>query len=138
LKKLYYTIWSDAIYQSQVNSYSRDIWKTGSLMVLSTYNAFNLMSLTLIFKIHLNTEFLNISDSEKNGLLGFFIVYYFPPLLLNYFLVFYNRKWEKIQKENKHHNGKVLFWYFFISFVLFFGFFLIAFLAQQYLGIKIY
>jgi hypothetical protein len=74
MKKLYYTIWSDAIHQLQGNWKTRDNWKFYALFVFSFVNGFNLIS--LIFPFHIKGNFKITRHARNCFYVGFIESYY--------------------------------------------------------------
>lgn len=114
----YYILWSDAINFTR-SSRNAVIWKLHTLLFISICMSFNLMIISLIFRVHVKTNFITlISNKEISSFLGGFLVFLFPPLLLNYFLIFHKNQWERIRKEYMHYNGRLYKAYFLVSLLI--------------------
>lgn len=131
--KFYYILFSDAINKILTVEKSKDMWKFYTLIYISFAMGFNLFMLSFILhdlsilrietiELKLNITSIYFIDS----FLSYGIVYLFPFLILNYFLIFYKDKYKEIIVKYKHYNGKVISWYYVISFFTFPLFFIIG------------
>lgn len=121
--KYYYMLWGDAINWSRSSIRTIGIWKMQTIGFITLAMSFNLGALCLIIEkiiqkrisfFHLSIE---ISNSPSiNGFLGAMLLFYFPPLFFNYFLIFYKKKWDTIRKKYPYKNGKLYKGYVFLSF----------------------
>lgn len=133
----YYILWSDAINFTRSNRNLISIWKLHTLSFISLFMAINLVVISLLIKFEINTRFVTLFNSKAlDNFLGVIIVYYFPPLIINYLLIFYNNQWEKIRKEYMHYNGKVYKAYYILSIVIPILFLLSFVLARDLFGFK--
>ncbi len=121
---MYYKIWADLIIKLRSIPKNKDIWKFYSITFMSIAMALNLVFLLAIIQRNiLGYTFysLNIDvfpGTKIDAFVSFFIRFLLPFLLLNYFLVFHNRKYEKIISRHKGHNGKLFVPYFLSSLIL--------------------
>jgi hypothetical protein len=131
--KFYYILFSDAINKILTVEKSKDMWKFYTLIFISFAMGFNLFMLSFILhdlnilkietiKVKLNTTGIYKLDS----FLSYAVVYLFPFLMLNYFLIFYKEKYKQIIIKYKHYDGKLIGWYYAISFFSFPLFFIIG------------
>ena len=118
----YYVLWSDAINWSRSSIKTIGIWKMQTLGFITFAMSFNIGVISLLIDkiISYNLSIFNLtvefSSSEKiNGFLGAFLVFYFPPLVINYFLIFYKNKWVLIRKKYPHKNGRIYKYYILLS-----------------------
>ena len=133
--KWYYLLWSDAINFTRTNVKFMGIWKLHTLGFISFFMAINLMFISIMFKVEVNTHFLVFIHSKAiSHFLGFMIVFFLPPLLLNYVFIFSNNQWIEIQKDYKHFNGKIYRSYFILSIVVPVSFLIILKLAHDFFG----
>jgi hypothetical protein len=111
------------------------IWKWHTLGFISFFMAINLMVLSMLLNVEVNTHFLPfIHSTAISHFLGFMIVFFLPPLVLNYLFVFSRKQWEEIHKEYKHHDGKIYKTYFILSIVVPVSFLIILKLAHDLFG----
>ncbi|TXF79321.1 hypothetical protein [Chryseobacterium sp.] len=122
--KLYYTIWVDCILRIKSQSQNRENWKFLSILFMGIAMSLNfivisifLSDLNMIDKIFIVKINFFIENSKLNSILGFIMSYFLPALLLNYSLVFYNRKYERLIEKYKYHNGRYIGTYLLISFL---------------------
>lgn len=115
----YYVLWCDAINFTRSNAKFIGIWKLHTLGFISFFMAINLMFISMLFKVEINIHFIAIGNSKTlNDFFGFMILFFLPPLLLNYILIFSKNQWERIRKDYKSYNGKVYKLYYILSIVL--------------------
>jgi len=131
--KFYYILFSDAINKILTVEKSKDLWKFYTLIYISFAMGFNLFMLSFILndlnilKIETIELTLNITDFYfLDSFLSYAVVYLFPFLILNYFLIFYKDKYKDIIVKYKHYNGKLISWYYAISFFSFPLFFIVG------------
>lgn len=101
MKNYYYMIWADAILSFRRYHPDNTNWKIGTFLLQTSMNALNLWIVLLWLKFF---NILVIPDfsidifpiSNLNTLLEFTIEFASPFLLLNYFLIFYKNRYEKI------------------------------------------
>ncbi|HLW63314.1 MAG TPA: hypothetical protein VKY33_07930 [Flavobacterium sp.] len=118
---LYYRIWVDAIVKIRSNPLRNEDWKWLIQALMAAAMGVKLMFFIAIFERYvLEVEFYNIGfnfpilDSFIKGALLFFV----PPFLLNYLLIFRKDKYELLLKRYSSHNGKLFLAYFFASILL--------------------
>jgi hypothetical protein len=117
---LYYKIWVDAmVYEKTKHGHLRN-WKTYTLLPLSIIQGVNLFTLLIWlsfsgvkFDVFFDFDFL--PGTMLDGFLSGFISLFLPFILLNYFLIFYNKQYEKLINEYKYKNGKLYLTYFLVS-----------------------
>lgn len=101
MRNYYYLIWADAILSFRRYHPDNSNWKVGVFFLQTSINAMNLWIILLwlkYFNIHVIPDFsLDIfPGSMLNALLDFAIKFASPCVLLNYFLIFYKNRYEKI------------------------------------------
>lgn len=134
----YYILWSDAINFTRSKAKFIGIWKMHTLGFISFFMAINLMFISMILKVEVDTHFITqIKSTALSHFLGFMIVFFLPPLILNYLLIFSKNQWERIRKDYKNYNGKIYKMYFILSIVLPVSVLIILKLAHDFLGFKI-
>jgi hypothetical protein len=78
---------------------------------------------------------VSILPSDKlNYFLDFFILFLMPILLLNYFLIFFNNRYERLIEKYEYHHGKYAIIYMLGTFVGIGLLMLIGFLVKIILG----
>ena len=73
----YYILWSDAINFTRSKAKFISVWKLHTLGFISFFMAINLMFISMIFKIELNTHFITLIYSKAlSHFLGFMVVFF--------------------------------------------------------------
>jgi hypothetical protein len=131
--KLYYILFSDAINKILTVEKSKDMWKFYVMISISFAMGFNLFMLSFILhdlnilKIETIEVRLNATGIyQLDSFLSYAVVYLFPFLMINYFLVFYKDKYKEIIIKYRNYNGKLFTWYFVISLMAFPLFFIVG------------
>ena len=70
-------------------------------------------------------------SEEINSFLNFFLNFFLPPLIINYFLIFRNKNYEKLLLKYKYCNGKLFASYFICSLFLPIVLILLAYLLMK-------
>lgn len=74
------------------------------------------MFISAIFKNPIDTQIISLFGlKDLDRFWGATIVFFLPPLLLNYFLIFSRDQWKHIRKDYKSYNGRVYKLYFIFS-----------------------
>jgi len=111
MKNIYYLIWVDGIVNSKDYKRKDPAWKFTLFIIITTCNALNLWAILLWLKLFEIFSFLIKIDmfpgTLLNGAAGFIVQFASPFILLNYFLIFYNDRYEKLIKKYSHKNGKL-------------------------------
>ncbi len=118
---LYYKIWVDCILRAKSMPANKNNWKRFTLAFMTTAMAINFAIIMSILQrnilgkyfYHFEVDFL--PGTKLDALISGFSLFGLPMLLLNYFLIFRNNRYEELLKKYKSHNGKLFFAYFFIS-----------------------
>ena len=130
-KKIYYSIWADAINYERIKNGGEDHWKLFTFAYMSVLLGLNILAIWTAIRFFsgynlankLMEQLATITTSEKlQNLLLSMIVMFIPSAIINYYLVFYRKKYEYILKNYEFKNGKFLFIYFCITVIAFFGF----------------
>jgi len=121
--KLYYTIWVDCILRAKSQPQNKNSWKLFTMIFMGMAMSLNFIIISIflsdlgitnkIFSIKINF----IESSKLNSILGFIVSYFLPVTFINYFLIFYNRRYEKLIEKYKYHNGKYIGFYLLVSFL---------------------
>lgn len=109
MKNYYYIFWADAIHRAKASNPKGGNWKRFSFLFISFIHGLNLFILFVWFSFFSGNELsllrLNIFEFEAiDKLLSFFIEFVSLPIMVNYFLIFHNKRYEKI--ISKHPLGK--------------------------------
>jgi hypothetical protein len=123
MKNYYYIVWVKGLMNLKENKNYRGNWELYGITIISMLMALNLLSIVFIFSffgINLTNSFeVTISPFEKlNGFLTFFVLYLAPVLIPNYFLIFWNNRYEKLFEKYKSYDGKFHVYYVMISLFL--------------------
>ena len=118
---LYFKIWVDAIVKIRKNPLRKEDWKWMVQIYMAIGMALNLMFLFAILQRNiLNIAFYDLeinllSNEILNNLISGFILFFLPPLLINYLFIFKNDKYLVLIKKYKFENGKYFLTYFLAS-----------------------
>ena len=121
---LYYKIWVDGIVKLRSRPQNAGLWKFFSMTFMSMAMALNIMVVMAILQrniLHRNFYELKIdifSGTKLEVFVSFFILFLFPPLLINYLLIFRENRYKRLIKKYKNHNGKLFVRYFLSSLML--------------------
>lgn len=132
--KLYYQLWVDAIvYEKTNHGHLRD-WKLYTLVPISAMLGMNWGTILLWYKVATGTQLISLKVDLFPGkmidsMLVGTLIYFLPFILLNYLLIFRNKKYEKLQNNFEYKKGK---WY--LSYVILsISLFLIPIVVAKYL-----
>ena len=122
---LYYKIMVSSIYTSKNNGLMSDIWKFTSNFYVATAICANVLTIYVLVNNHLypkSLDFISIEILNNKGLnflLNLFLYNIIPIMLINYYLVFKDNKYNVLIKRfDKSYNKKTFAIYFLISFFL--------------------
>lgn len=129
--KLYYKIWADAINYERIKNGGEGHWRLFTLAYMSILLSINIATLTSIVIFFTGYDLVNwliemlevvfFSEVIIDSLL-YLIGFLTLSLLVNYFFVFYKKKYEYILENYDFQNGKYLLIYFGLTVVAYFGF----------------
>jgi len=121
---LYYQIWVDGIVNSKDYKRKDPSWKTTLFIIITTCNAINLYTAYIWLKFIGLVSFLVkidiFSNTILNNAVGFVVQFASPFMLLNYFLIFRKKRYERLIKKYEHKNGKLAMIYTLVSTVIWF------------------
>lgn len=131
----YYALWADAIgFEKAKHSQMRN-WKPYVLTGIVFCQGLNLGSILLILGTWTKSSFFLSIDlfpgQMLDGALSGIITLFIPFLIINYLLVFRNRKYDYILEKYPYNRGKIYISYFVISVALFLLPVLIGFLLSR-------
>jgi hypothetical protein len=124
MKNIYYQIWVDGIVRLKSQTANKGMWKFYSMCFITMAMALNIALIMAILQrniLHYYFYNLNVSitPSHKfNSLLEYFILYFSIPLLVNYLLIFRNKKYLKLIEQYKTYNGILCVTYLMASYFL--------------------
>ena len=121
--KLYYRIWVDCITRLRSIEANKDNWQIKGIVMMSTAMTFNFVLLMIIFQKNiLDYIFYEINipvlSGFQNYILTILILYFLPCVIINYLLIFRNKRYEKLLKKYPYSNGKFIVAYILISMFL--------------------
>ncbi len=127
---LYYALWADVINYERIRNGGSSHWKSFTFSYMTIMLSFNIVALfsAILFFTGYNIasatrQYLAIFSSETaTNALWAIIILLLPSMCINYFLVFYRKRYEYILRNYEFKNGKFLLIYFSLSVVAFFGF----------------
>ena len=121
---IYYKIWVDCIIKARAIPANKNNWKRFTMIFMAMAMALNFM----LFMAILQRNFLGISfyhlkvdilpGTKLDAFISFFVLFLLPMLLINYFLIFRNNRYEILLEKYKSHNGKLFISYFLASLIL--------------------
>jgi hypothetical protein len=119
--EIYYKIWVDGITKLRSVPGNKGMWKFYSMVFMSMAMAIMFAFLMAIFQRNIlgySFYFINIDIFPGENLDAFvsgFIRFVLPFLALNYFLIFYKKRYEKLIVRYKAYDGKLFLSYFLAS-----------------------
>ena len=122
--KFYYTIWVDTMVKIKSQPQNKGSWKTLSFVFVSMAMAMNFMTVASILQRNvLGKSIYNFNSdifpgTKLDALLKFVILFLFPVMLVNYVLIFHNKKYEKLIEKFRTYNGKLGVTYILLSYFL--------------------
>jgi len=119
----YYRVWVDCIVSGKQQPANKQNWAAGSMIFMSMAMSFNLvMSVILLQKYAFGYYFYKLNFSflpaYASNLFSYIILFILPCVLINYLLIYRNKKYEKLLKKYPYYNGKLFVTYFLISMFL--------------------
>lgn len=112
MENLYYKIWVDAIYLERKNNEKYRNWKVHTMIPITMMQFVNLLTISLLmsaFRIKYNFVMLFdfLPDSGLDNVVSGIFFILLPFALINYLLIFRNRRYELLQTRYKNKNGKL-------------------------------
>ena len=119
MSSIYYKIWVDGIVNSKDYKRKNPSWKTTVFFIITLSNSLNLVTVYLWLRfiglIDLLIDLDISSNHYINNTVNFAIQFATPFILMNYFLIFYKNRYEKLIKRVSHKKGKLAFLYVLLS-----------------------
>ena len=118
MKNIYYQIWVDCIVSFKNNN---TVWKWKSMLFMNLAMSFNFMfSLSLLGEFFplfnkYNLEIDIFKGTSLDALIEGLILYILPIQIINYYFVFYKKKYETFLKTYPFYKGKYFLTYFLLS-----------------------
>ena len=120
---LYYKIWVDGLKKLRSIPSNKNMWKFYAMVFISMAMAINFMLLVAILERNIfRTNFYHLEiqvfpRTKIDSFLSFFILFFAPCGLINYFLIFRKRRYEILFKKYQiTYNGKLCVAYMMISY----------------------
>ncbi|MEN9909005.1 MAG: hypothetical protein RLZZ540_2154 [Bacteroidota bacterium] len=120
--RIYYKICVDTIVKSKITN--DGIWKFNTIMFMSAFLSLIFMSIIFILK-RFFPEYLNFSIFSDNYIekslyikLEAVIFYLIPSFVVNYYLIIYNKRYEKLLLDYKPNKGRYMLRFMVFSLVL--------------------
>jgi hypothetical protein len=120
---LYYRIWVDCITRLRSREVNKDNWQLKSMLTMSSAMTFNLVLVMVIIQREVLGYFfyeLNVNSFSgyENYIFTMLILYALPCVIINYLLIFRNKRYEMLLKKYPYNNERLFVAYFSISLVL--------------------
>lgn len=118
---VYYKIWIDAIKFTQTKTGKTGNWMLATIIPISIFQGINLLTILLWLRAFSKKELLVIfplhifNVGPVNSFISVIVTYFVPFVILNYLLIFYNRKYNELMKRYRARNGKRYLGYALIS-----------------------
>jgi len=107
MRNIYYLIWADSIQSIRKFQPNNKNWKFKTFFFITSMNSFNLWTIMLWLKYlniltlyHVNIEFF--PGHMLNNFVSFMINFASPFILINYFVIIRNNRYEKILERYKN------------------------------------
>ena|ERR1700712_1619524 len=120
---LYYRIWIDFITRAKRNPANNGDWKLGSMIYMTLAMSSNFILIVTIFEKYIfkrtvyDIEF-SFLPSRVNSVLSYLVLFILPCYVINYMLIFRNKRYLKLLEKYPYCNGKLAIPYFGISMLL--------------------
>jgi hypothetical protein len=120
---LYYRIWVDVIKRARSRPENQENWPVGTMIFMSISMTLNLLLVMTILQKHILGSYfyyieLNFLPKYLSNVISFTVLFILPCVSINYFLIFYRHRYEKLLKKYPDKNGKLFLTYFLISMFL--------------------
>jgi hypothetical protein len=119
MKRLYYSLWVDAIKNYRLRFPDRINWGIPVFTMITLCNSLNFFTIVLwlkffyLFTSPIDLHIINVNLSSNT--LTFIIFFSSPFILLNYFLIFYRKKYLKLLKNYTEYKGRFAAYYIIAS-----------------------
>jgi hypothetical protein len=118
--RLFYSIWVDCIIRLKAREKNKNDWKLKGMISMTLAMTFNFVLIMVVLQREiLGLYFYEINLPSLSGFANYVVtiilLYILPCVILNYFLIFRNKKYERLQNNYRYHNGKLFLRYFLLS-----------------------
>lgn len=120
---LYYRVWVDCIERARRQPANKQNWQIGSMIFMTLAMAFNfVLIMTILEKYVFKNYFYKLDfyflPVRINNILSYIFLFILPCIIINYLLIFRNKRYEKLTKQYPYYNGKLFITYFLTSLML--------------------
>lgn len=124
-KSFYLMIWQDALYN--IRKHNPGDYKWMSLAFISMGNALNILSLLILLHLIFGTpillfQYVHVDFSSIlpiDSFVKFLIQFFLLPFLLNYYFIFYKKKYiTLLNTTDGHHRGRLFVSYIIMSIIM--------------------
>jgi hypothetical protein len=120
---LYYRIWVDCIKRVRLQPTHSRNWRAGCMISMAMAMAFNFVLIMTILEKHVFERYfykidLTFLPVRVNNVLSFLFLFILPCGILNFLLIFRNKRYKKLLKKYPYYNGKLFVIYFLTSLLL--------------------
>ncbi|MGF7072437.1 hypothetical protein [Mucilaginibacter sp. R-33] len=116
---IYYKIWVDAITQERAKKGTDGNWKAFTIIPISLIQGVNLLTFLFILRSFTDIPILFTIDLTRDKAINAFIagllVFFIPFVILNYLLIFYNDRYNKLMNLYPSRGSKIYRNYVLIS-----------------------
>jgi hypothetical protein len=110
--RLYYLIWVDLIIRAKSQPANKNNWQVMTMIFMTLVMAVDFLFIMVILQeVILGYYFYELDipviPREIGNPISFIILFAGPPLVINYLLIFRNRRYEKLIEKYEYHNGKL-------------------------------
>ena len=119
---IYYQVWVDNLLRMKSQEKNKHNWKQWSMIAMSlamTLNFMLFMSILQSYILGISFYVINFPiPDEYNGVLDILLLFVLPVVVVNYLLIFRNKRYEKLIEKYPYRNGKLAVPYVMISIFL--------------------
>ena len=119
---LYYKVWADCIMWFKIISQQEKSWKRLTMVYMSIAMTINFLVIMSIIQRHILKHDLYGIGNFPGTILGntfqFFVLYFLPMVIINYFFIFNNDRYKNILNKYKTYKGRLFFTYLSVSLLL--------------------
>ena len=109
---LYYMIWVDFIIRAKSQPANKSNWQLMTFVYMTMIMGLDLLFIMMILQeVILGYYFYDfeiaVLPNKIGDIISFVILFVGPPFVINYLLIFRNRRYEKLVKKYRSHDGKL-------------------------------
>lgn len=117
MSNLFYLIWVDCITSGMKNPANNGKWKVMAMIFMTVAMTSNLLLLLTILQKHILGYYFYWFDIEflpqyLSNILTYSILFVLPCVCVNYFFIFYKKRYEILMKRYRTYNGRLFGAYF--------------------------